>query len=104
MSEEKSATQIADEMIGASMQELVSPAAEVQKLHISFWDKLVLLNAGTLTLSFTAAASFHGHTIGDGGVGYLFAAWKLLILSMIFALLAQWLGAISVDHVTAAVH
>jgi hypothetical protein len=63
---------------------------DLVKIRISFWDKLALLNAGTLALSFSASASFRGHSAGDGGVGYLFAAWKLMILAIILSLVAQW--------------
>ena len=64
---------------------------ELDKLKISFWDKLVIVDAGALALSLTAAGFFRGHSHGDGGVGYLLAAWKLLIGSMAFAIMAQWI-------------
>lgn len=81
----------------------VAPAQiEARKLQIGFWDKLVILDAGTLALSINAATAFRGHTVGDGGVGFLFAAWKLLVVSIIFACLAQWLGSISAQHLPVA--
>jgi hypothetical protein len=71
---------------------------ELVKVKIAFWDKLAILNAGTLALSFSAASSFRGHSVGDGGVGYLLAAWKLLILSILLALVAQWCAVGSATH------
>lgn len=63
---------------------------ELVKLRIAFWDKLVVVNAGMLALSLTAAAYFRGSQIGDGGIGHLLAAWKLVIGSIVLATLAQW--------------
>jgi hypothetical protein len=74
-----------DEMYGVAPEII-----DLFKVRISFWDKLVILNAGTLALSFTVAATFRGHAVGDGGVGYLFAAWKLLLISIVSAVFAQW--------------
>lgn len=68
-----------------------TPVIEMVKLQISFWEKLVVLDATTLALSFTASGFFREHLIGDGGVGYLAAAWKLLFGGIVFALIAQWL-------------
>ena len=67
-------------------------------MRISYWEKLTVLNAGTLALSFTAAAAFRGHAIGDGGLGYLFAAWKNLIASIALCLVAQWLTWLAATH------
>lgn len=71
---------------------------EIVKLRIAFWDKLVILNAGSLALSVSAAASFRGHTIGDAGVGYLFASWKLMILAIVFSMIAQWAATSSATY------
>jgi hypothetical protein len=66
-----------------------------RKVYIAFWDKLVLLEGGTLALSLSAATAFRGHTVGDGGVGYLSSAWKFLLASIIVAVIAQWIAALS---------
>lgn len=68
------------------------------KIRIGIWDKLTVLNAGTLALSFTAASAFHAHANGDGGVGYLFASWKLLIISIGFACFAQHVAALALER------
>ena len=73
-------------------------ARDIVKTRIAFWDKLVVLNAGTLALTFSAASSFRGHSIGDGGVGYLFAAWKLLSASILLAIFAQWAAGNFIAH------
>jgi hypothetical protein len=63
---------------------------EFVKLQIDFWSKLVVLDAATLALSFTASAFFRDHLLGDGGIGYLVAAWKTLAYGISFSLVAQW--------------
>ncbi len=55
------------------------------RLQIGFWEKVVVLDAATLAASFTAIGMFREHLFGDGGVGYLEAAWKLLFSGMAFA-------------------
>jgi hypothetical protein len=70
-------------------------------MQIGFWEKLVVLDAATLAASFTASGIFRQHLIGDGGVGYLAAAWKLLLCGVAFALLSQWVaipGAIAISR------
>ena len=68
-----------------------NPPLEFVKLEIGFCEKLVVLDAATLAASFTAIGMFRTNPIGDGGVGYLEAAWKLLFFGIGFCLLAQWL-------------
>ena len=69
------------------------------KMQVAFWEKLVVLDAATLAASFTASGVFRDHFTGDGGVGYLTAAWKLLTWGLALCLLAQWF-AISVAMTT----
>ena len=102
MLDDKDHIELQDEVLelGAAF---ASSIFEARKLQISFWDKLVILDAGTLALSINATTAFRGHIVGDGGVGFLFAAWKLLIVSMVLAVLAQWLGSLSTQHFPMAV-
>jgi hypothetical protein len=77
-----------------------APIVDFVKMQIGFWEKLVVLDAATLAASFTASGIFHEHLTGDGGVGYLVAAWKLLFCGLALCLLAQWVaipGAIAIS-------
>ncbi len=77
-----------------------APIVEFVKMQIGFWEKLVVLDAAILGASFTVSAVFTTHVIGDGGVGYLAAAWKLLLCGISLCLLAQWVaipGAIAIS-------
>lgn len=68
------------------------PSLGFVRMQVSFWEKLVVLDAATLAASFTASGIFRDHLIGDGGIGYLAAAWKLLMWALALCLLAQWLA------------
>jgi hypothetical protein len=75
------------------------PSIDFVKMQVAFWEKLVVLDAATLAASFTAIGAFHDRLAGDGGIGYLAAAWKLLICGLALCLLAQWIaipGAIAI--------
>jgi hypothetical protein len=77
-----------------------APIVEFVKMQIGFWEKLVVLDAATLAASFTASGIFREHLTGDGGAGYLTAAWKLLFCGIALCLLAQWIafpGAIAIS-------
>jgi hypothetical protein len=77
-----------------------TPIVDFVKMQIGFWEKLVVLDAATLAASFTASGIFRDHLTGDGGVGYLAAAWKLLCWGLALCLLAQWIaipGAIAIS-------
>jgi hypothetical protein len=69
-----------------------TPIVEFVKMQMGFWEKLVVLDAATLAASFTASGIFREHLIGDGGVGYLAVAWKLLLCGIALCLLAQWIA------------
>ena len=76
------------------------PIVDFVKMQVAFWEKVVVLDAATLAASFTAIGAFHGQLSGDGGVGYLATAWKLLICGLGLCLLAQWIaipGAIAIS-------
>ena len=66
-----------------------SPLIESVKLQLAFWEKVVVLDAAILGLSQTASLFFLGRLSGDGAVGYLNAAWRLLFWGTGFALFAQ---------------
>lgn len=69
------------------------PIVDFVKMQVSFWEKLVVLDAAILAASFTAASGiFREHLIGDGGIGYLVAAWKFLLCGLALCLLAQWVA------------
>jgi hypothetical protein len=77
-----------------------APGLDFVKMQLGFWEKLVVLGAATLAASFTASGMVREHLIGDGGVGYLVAAWKLLFCGISLCLLAQWVaipGAIAIS-------
>lgn len=82
-----------------------TPSLDFVKMQLGFWEKLVVLDAATLAASFTASGIVREHMIGDGGVGYLMAAWKLLFCGISSCLLAQSIaipGAIAISgHYTA---
>ena len=71
---------------------------EIAKIKLSFWDKLVVLDVGSLALLFSVAGANHHSWIGDGGIGYLSATCKLLILSIGAAVSAQWFGVASTTY------
>jgi hypothetical protein len=70
-------------------------------MQVAFWEKLVVLDAAILAASFTAGNGiYRNHLVGDGGVGYLSVAWKLLLCGLVLCLFAQWLaipGAIAIS-------
>jgi hypothetical protein len=84
------------------VRSFTSDALELAKLRLGFLDKLVILDGATLALSFTISATFRSITPrhGDGGVGYALAVWKLLMLSVGAALIAQWLLTLSTTHLS----
>jgi hypothetical protein len=64
-------------------------------MRIAFYDKLVILNGGTLALSFTAAFGLYQRvspTLHIAAIGYLFLAWKLLMISIVSSLISNWLS------------
>jgi hypothetical protein len=77
-----------------TMEGLTDKLAELVKLQISFFDKLIILNGGTLAVSFTAATGFHTHFAGKQPVAAndLFSAWQLLIISIVLSLVSNWLN------------
>ena len=92
-------------MVSSAMSDELNPMASVHemytnpepivsfvKMQVAFWEKVVVLDAATLGASFTAIGAFHDRLAGDGGVGYLAAAWKLLSCGLAFCLLAQWIA------------
>lgn len=65
---------------------------DLLKARVAFSEKLIVLNGGTLALSFSAAASFYSKGIlSSDCTACLLAAWKCLIFAICAALTAQWL-------------
>lgn len=101
MSDSRTPIDDAQDAFDAALDEIYSATPEIlelTKFRLSFWDKLALLNAGTLALSLSASASFREHSVGDGGFGYLFAAWKLTILAIVCSMFAQWASTASATY------
>lgn len=76
------------------------PIVEFVRMQIAFWEKVVVLDAATLAASLTAIGAFYDRFSGDGGIGYLSAAWKLLFCGLALCLLAQWIaipGAVAIS-------
>jgi hypothetical protein len=80
------------------LAESVEGVRDLVKMRVAFWDKLTVLNAGTMALSFTAASVFQNRSRVVGGGGFLFASWKALIASIAFALIAQHLATASISR------
>lgn len=96
--------ELGEEAIAAVLNPLSEAGVDFLKMLISYWDRLVVLNAGIFALSFTAAIALREHAVGDGGIGYLFSAWKLLISSIACALLAQIAASLSAGHLKIVIH
>jgi hypothetical protein len=62
-------------------------------LRTSFYDKLIVLNGGTLTISFTAATSFHDPNAQWKllDLSNLFSAWELLIIASVLSFISNYL-------------
>jgi hypothetical protein len=62
-------------------------------LRTAFYDKLIVLNGGTLAISFTAATSFHGPNAQWKllGLSNLFSAWELLIIAIVLSFISNYL-------------
>jgi hypothetical protein len=83
---------------------LSGPVGEFLKHRISYFDKLIILNGGTLALSFSAAATFyaHAHAAANGThipFDSVLTAWKLLMFSIVAALVSNWLTIIANEKV-----
>jgi hypothetical protein len=87
------AKQNLDKMLDTADNLLAGPLGEFLKHRISYFDKLIILNGGTLTLSFSAAATFYAHAAGKNHIPFssLLTAWKLLMFSIVAALASNWL-------------
>jgi hypothetical protein len=77
----------------------INHPVEMTKLLIGFWERLVVLDATIIGASFTANIFLKDRLIGDGGVGYLVLAWKLLFGGIVACLIAQWLILPGLDYV-----
>jgi hypothetical protein len=77
----------------------LSRGIELLVLRVGFYDKLVILNGGTLALSFTAATGLHGHLNPSKPALLpqdLFLAWELLMFSIVGSVICNWLSMSSV--------
>jgi len=82
---------------------ILSSAQEYLKFQVSFFDKLIVLNGGTLALSFSAAITVHSRIPSFQPVfSDILTAWKLLMVAIIAALLCIWCS-IRANQVTSQV-
>ena len=59
----------------------------------------MILNAGTLALSFTAATTFHTqHAQAMASLSSLLWAWQLLILAIVLSIVSNWMSVTGVVH------
>jgi hypothetical protein len=77
----------------ATKEAYFSRGFEIERQRMAFYDRLILLSAGTLTLSFTAATSFQnkGENASLLCGRYLTTEAILLAASIAFALAFSWL-------------
>jgi hypothetical protein len=78
----------------AAIEAQVTKAEVLWGMRLSYYEKLVVLNGGTLAISFTAVTALHGQLIHGKPlfVADLLSAWQLLIIAIVGCLLADWLG------------
>ena len=65
---------------------LFAVASESMPLYVGHMERLLLLNGGSLTLSFTVIAALSSHLVRDHTTFHLWSliwAWRLLVLSML---------------------
>jgi len=71
------------------------------KLRIAHHEKLIVLCAGTLALSFTAATSFHGQQNHEiAAIPSLLRAWQLLLSAIVLGVVSNWMSVTGVAHLT----
>jgi hypothetical protein len=83
-----------DKMLDTIDNLLSGPLGEFLKHRISYFDKLIILNGGTLALSFSAAATFYARAAASKThfqSNSLLTAWQLLMFSIVAALVSNWL-------------
>lgn len=69
------------------------------KLRIAHHEKVVVLCAGTLALTFTAATAFHGgHGQELAALSSLRNAWELLLGAIVLSVISNWLSVNGVSH------
>jgi hypothetical protein len=72
---------------------------EAIKLRIAHHEKLVILCASTLALSFTAATAFHGNpSQAEAALSSLLHAWQLLMSAIILGVISNWLSVSGAVH------
>jgi hypothetical protein len=84
-----------------SVEAQLAKAVDVIKQQIAFYNQLLLLSGATITLTFTATASFHSHG-GKGivAIGFLIFVWILLVYAMLACLAANWCTIACLTHRT----
>lgn len=74
-----------------SFERLTQKTDTIAKLRLEFFDRIVLLNGGTVALSVTLIGSFaskSNHNVKS--VWLLILSWSAFLLSMVFALTRNW--------------
>jgi hypothetical protein len=95
------------ELLREDAREIMAAAERVSERQTEYAGKIMLLDGGTLTLTFTAIGAIEakltpGHHLT--GLHHLFLAWSLLISSMIWCIASQKLLLASAGGVTMANH
>ncbi len=74
-----------------SFERLTQKTDTIAKLRLEFFDRIVLLDGGTVALSVTLIGSFASKTNhGVKSVLLVVLSWSAFLLSMVFALVRNW--------------
>src|SRR5260370_21523818 len=74
-----------------SFERVTQKTDTIAKLRLEFFDRIVLLDGGTVALSVTLIGSFASKTNhGVKSVLLLVFSWSAFLLSMVFALTRNW--------------
>lgn len=84
-------SQAAANALEKASERLASQTNYVFKLRIEFFDRVVLLDGGTISLSFTLIGLLHrsANTSTQCHL-FLFCAWVFFVISMVLAMLRNW--------------
>lgn len=80
----------------AEIREIGAATDKAADRFIYFFERLLLLDGGTLTLTFTMIAALHSvkeRPLSVQHIAYLSWAWRLLFISMVSSLYTQLMGA-----------
>ena len=83
--------QSASENLTKATERFFTQSNAVAKMMIDFYDRVIILNGGTITLSLTIIGMLvkSGHPLPHGR-GFIFTAWSCFVISLISAILRNW--------------